>query len=224
MYLAGRLLSKLNKNSCNRYLKSYIQSRNLIYEASSELVESQLKQGFNLKENFLTEEEEEQILGEVNHRFLRRKYNSGHWDGAIVLYREMEKLEWNAPNTNIMKKFEEHVFGSKDSSISATHVLDLSEDGYIKPHIDSIKFCGALVSGLSLLSDAVMRLQLDESNYADVLIPRFSVYIMSDDIRYKYTHEILPNVAEICGQKVNRTRRITVMKRSLESDHNSQSE
>ena len=224
MYLAGRLLSKLNKNSCNHYLKSYIQSRNLIYEASSELVESQLKQGFNLKENFLTEEEEEQILGEVNHRFLRRKYNSGHWDGAIVLYREMEKLEWNTPNTTIMNKFEEHVFGSKDSSISATHVLDLSEDGYIKPHIDSIKFCGALVSGLSLLSDAVMRLQLDESNYADVLIPRFSVYIMSDDIRYKYTHEILPNVAEICGQKVSRTRRITVMKRSLESDHNSQSE
>jgi alkylated DNA repair protein alkB family protein 7 len=176
-----------------------------------------------LKENFVTKQEEEQIIGEVNHKFMRRKYNRGHWDGAIVSYREMEKLEWNPENTTIMKRFEKHVFGSEKNGLAATHVLDLHEDGYIKPHIDSVKFCGALVSGMSLLSDAVMRLQLDESNYIDVLIPRLSVYIMSNDIRYKYTHEILPNVASICGRNVNRKRRITIMKRSKESDHNSTS-
>ena len=221
MSLVGRLISKLRKSSCNQCTLSYnyIQSRNLQFEASSDLAKSQLKQGFNLKEDFLSEEEEQEILGEVNHRFMRRKYNKGHWDGAIVLYREMEKLEWNVTNMKIMRRFEKHVFGSEDNFLSATHVLDLHEDGYIKPHIDSIKFCGALVSGLSLLSDAVMRLQLDENNYADVLIPRRSVYIMSNDVRYKYTHEILPNVASVCGKEVNRTRRITVMKRSKESDH-----
>ena len=87
MSLVGRLLSKLRKSSCNQCTLSYnyIQSRNLQFEASSDLAKSQLKQGFNLKEDFLTEQEEQEILGEVNHRFMRRKYNKGHWDGAIVL-------------------------------------------------------------------------------------------------------------------------------------------
>lgn len=150
---------------------------------------------------------------------MRRKYLKGHWDGAIVLYREMEKLEWNESNGKIIERLENHVFGPKRNCLAATHVLDLHEDGFIKPHIDSIKFCGALVSGMSLLSDAVMRLKLDDKNYSDVFIPRLSVYIMSNDIRYKYTHEILPNTPSINGREIHRTRRITIMKRSKESDH-----
>ena len=201
-------------------LRLHSSSTNLIYTSSSELAELHLQHGFDLVTNFITKQEENEIIDEVNRKLMRRKYNAGHWDGAIVSYREMEKVDWNFANSVVMNKFEKHVFKGENSCLSATHVLDLHEDGYIKPHIDSIKFCGAFVSGLSLLSDAVMRLKLDENNYSDVFIPRFSVYTMSNEIRYKYTHEILPNIASVCGKDVKRTRRITVMKRSSESCHN----
>jgi alkylated DNA repair protein alkB homolog 7 len=79
----------------------------------------------------------------------------------------------------------------------------LAEDGHIKPHVDSVRFCGNTIAGLSLLSDSVMRLirttesdeiaakdqssndysrtkfEKDENAfYADVLLKRRSLYIM----------------------------------------------
>ena len=193
--------------------------RSISYIASTIQANSDLSRGFSLKENFVTQAEEQSIIEEINPRLLRRKYNKGHWDGAIVLYREMEKKEWTERNAAVMKRFEQHVFGGEENSLSETHILDLSPEGLIKPHIDSIKFCGALVSGLSLMSDAVMRLTLDEENYVDVYIPERSLYIMSNAIRYKYTHEILPSPTTVGDRTVERTRRITVMKRSKENSH-----
>ena len=191
------------------------QCRKLFYQASSVISETDLLQGFSLQKNFISQIDESSIVNEVNKQLMRRKYNTGHWDGAIVLYRELEKNEWNRENTLIMDRFQRHVFDHPSSCLSATHVLDLHENGYIKPHIDSIQFCGELVCGISLLSDAVMRLQLDNDNYVNVHLPRLSLYILSHNIRYKYTHEILPNPSVILDKSVFRTRRITLMKRSL---------
>jgi hypothetical protein len=39
------------------------------------------------------------------------------------------------------------------------HILDLHRDGHIRPHVDAARYCGPVISGLSLLSPAVMRLQ-----------------------------------------------------------------
>ena len=46
--------------------------------------------------------------------------------------------------------------------------------------LDKQKFCGDTITGLSLLSDAVMRLALekDPNQYVDVLLKRRSLYIM----------------------------------------------
>lgn len=78
-------------------------------------------------------------------------------------------------------------FGPGQTLLSSVHVLDLEPQGYIKPHVDSIKvgreqwlgapswgragqakthplpcplfqFCGSTIAGLSLLSPSVMRL------------------------------------------------------------------
>ena len=198
---------------------SKILWRHLFYHATTKQSELDILQGFSIHENFISETDENNIVNEVNPKLLRWKYNAGHWDGAIVLYRELEKNEWNQENSIVMAKFEKHVFDNPSSFILAAHVLDLHEDGHIKPHIDSTQFCGSIVSGLSLLSDAIMRLQLDDENYVDVHLPRFSLYIMSHEIRYKYTHAILPNPCTILDQCVHRTRRITVMKRSIPNNN-----
>ena len=46
--------------------------------------------------------------------------------------------------------------------------------------------------GLSLLSDSIMRFRHVESDEIfDVHLPRYSLYLMLDDYRYDWTHEIL---------------------------------
>ena len=45
--------------------------------------------------------------------------------------------------------------------MSYAHALDLAADGEIRNHVDSVKFSGAIVCGISLMSDSVMRLTED---------------------------------------------------------------
>ncbi len=99
--------------------------------------------------------------------------------------------------------------------LPAVHVLDLSKEGYIKPHIDS-KFCGPRIAGLSLLSASVMRLKWKDEDdiFVDVLLQPRTLYILQDRVRYELTHEILSD-KDSCWNKqvIPRERRISVMLR-----------
>jgi len=47
------------------------------------------------------------------------------------------------------------------------------------------------------------------------LVPRRSLYVMTDSSRYDYTHEILSNdISAINGSKVHKSRRISVVCRN----------
>jgi alkylated DNA repair protein alkB homolog 7 len=57
------------------------------------------------------------------------------------------------------------------------HAIDLTAAGHIKPHVDSIKFSGTVVAGISLLSTAIMKLQhpdLPHSVVKLLLPPRYA--------------------------------------------------
>ena len=57
---------------------------------------------------------------------------------AIVGFRETERKNWNFLNTVTIDRMRETGFASSQTRLLPyIHVLDLSEDGYIKPHIDS---------------------------------------------------------------------------------------
>lgn len=98
-------------------------------------------------------------------------------------------------------------FPKGSSLLGPVHILDLDKAGYIKPHVDSVKvclsftvvcvvytvflffmsfiflsfqFCGSTITGLSLLSDSIMRL-VPENNSAEwlnLLLSRRSLYIL----------------------------------------------
>jgi alkylated DNA repair protein alkB homolog 7 len=56
------------------------------------------------------------------------------------------------------------------------HAIDLTAAGHIRPHVDSIKFSGTVVAGISLLSTAIMKLQHPEQPHSVVkllLPPRY---------------------------------------------------
>ncbi len=94
------------------------------------------------------------------------------------------------------------------------HAIDLSANGELKPHVDSVKFSGKIVAGLSLISDAIMRLRPSakewecekkdnehsvgcgvSDGYVDLFLPKLSLYVLSGMSRYSFTHELLPSSA-----------------------------
>ncbi|CAL7942302.1 unnamed protein product [Xylocopa violacea] len=147
----------------------------------------------------------------------RLRYEQSHWDDAIHSYRETERSKWNEKNKKIINKIQQTAFPKGMSQIPLIHVLDLAPDGWIKPHVDSVKFCGEIIAGLSLLTDSVMRLQMIDNKtlYKDFLLSRRSLYIMSGAARYNYNHEILKNEKSYFeGQHIPKGRRISVICRS----------
>jgi hypothetical protein len=58
---------------------------------------------------------------------------------AIHGYRETERLHWNPQNTGILQRVCDIAFPPGSPQLSLVHVLDLAEDGVIKPHIDSAR-------------------------------------------------------------------------------------
>jgi hypothetical protein len=58
---------------------------------------------------------------------------------AIHGYRETERLHWNSQNAGILQRVRDVAFPPGTPQLSLVHVLDLAEDGVIKPHIDSVR-------------------------------------------------------------------------------------
>ncbi|ESO94504.1 hypothetical protein LOTGIDRAFT_118068 [Lottia gigantea] len=168
-------------------------------------------------ENFLTEKEEESLMLEIEPQIKRIRYQDTHWDDAIHGYRETERKVWNSVNQEILKKVRDISFAPGTPQIDFTHILDIKKDGYIKPHIDAVRFCGRIIAGLCLLSPCVMRLVLekDKGKYADILLNRRALYVMKDRARYEYTHEVLAaEKSYFKGNIVPRDRRVSVICRN----------
>ncbi|KAH8264822.1 hypothetical protein KR038_002521, partial [Drosophila bunnanda] len=202
--------------------------------------------------DFISESEEQQLHEEIEPYMSRLRYEFDHWDDAIHGFRETERKKWFPHNREVLERVRQVAF---DGAIMPyIHILDLAADGVIKPHVDSTRYCGTTISGISLLSDSVMRLvrtdaqryqqhqqsttnaketeskdadtdaayrhqpkeaSLENKFYADLLLPRRSLYIMSHTARYNFTHEILAKEhSQFQGTPVPKTRRISIICRN----------
>jgi alkylated DNA repair protein alkB family protein 7 len=185
---------------------------------------------------FLTEQEGKSIIKEVGQRMKRRPFENGHWDSVITGYREVELPDepltpWqsivpkNCAVQSIIQKTRRHLeknmivypngksvhTGSPENvTWLPCHAIDLSAQGELSAHVDSVKFSGDIVAGLSLLSDAIMRLrpsslewknaeehkvlhfsENEHNGFVDLYLPQLSLYVLSGMSRYHYTHELL---------------------------------
>ncbi|EDV39408.1 uncharacterized protein Dana_GF24508 [Drosophila ananassae] len=191
--------------------------------------------------DFISETEERQLHEEIEPYMSRLRYEFDHWDDAIHGFRETERKKWFPHNREVLERVRQVAF---DGAIMPyVHILDLAPDGVIKPHVDSTRYCGTTISGISLLSDSVMRLvrtdakryqqqseskgtddaayrhrpeaKLENNFYADLMLPRRSLYIMSHTARYNFTHEILAKEhSSYRGTPVPKTRRISIICRN----------
>ncbi|RMX62165.1 hypothetical protein DD238_003602 [Peronospora effusa] len=164
----------------------------------------------------ITKDEELLVADECSRILKRRRYEENHWDNAIVKFKEMERSRWSTETLRVLQKVREATILPKELNyFPAVHVIELAEDGYIKPHLDSIKFSGRVVAGVNLLSPSVMRFKEEYGDSViDAYLPRRSMYMMTGRVRYHYTHEIVPGMQVFKGQvPVNRTHRISILLR-----------
>ncbi|XP_035036443.1 alpha-ketoglutarate-dependent dioxygenase alkB homolog 7, mitochondrial [Hippoglossus stenolepis] len=189
----------------------------LIRGSSPELLRA-LGSQVEVRTAFITEAEEGALLGELEPGLRKKRYEFSHWDDAIHGYRETERVRWGEACEEVLSRVRSVAFPEGCSLLGPVHVLDLDKTGYIKPHIDSVKFCGSTIAGLSLLSDSIMRLVREDAknHWLDLLLPRRSLYILRDQARYSFTHEILKDEESVfSGERVPRQRRISVICRNL---------
>ena len=118
--------------------------------------------------DFITIEEEKAFMEILGPKFQRRRYEGDHWDSVIVAYKEtqlpslVENPEGYPPVLKSalqrIEAFLRKTTQVENMEILPYHVVDLSNDGHIMPHVDSVKFSGGMVSGLSLLSTRILQL------------------------------------------------------------------
>ncbi|XP_028267125.1 alpha-ketoglutarate-dependent dioxygenase alkB homolog 7, mitochondrial [Parambassis ranga] len=195
----------------------HLRDEPLIVGSSPELVQ-RLGSQVEVRPAFITEEEEAALLKELEPGLKKKRYEFDHWDDAIHGYRETERVQWGAACEEILKRVRCAAFADGSLLLGPVHILDLDKSGYIKPHVDSVKFCGSTIAGLSLLSDSIMRLVKEDAKdeWLDLLLSRRSLYVLRDQARYGYTHEILKDEESVFnGQRVPRQRRIAVICRNL---------
>ncbi|XP_017530258.3 alpha-ketoglutarate-dependent dioxygenase alkB homolog 7, mitochondrial isoform X3 [Manis javanica] len=147
---------------------------------SGPVVLSRLRDAAMVRPGFLSAAEEETLSRELEPELRRRRYEYDHWDAAIHGFRETEKSRWSEASQTILQRVQAAAFGPDQTLLPSVHVLDLEPQGYIKPHVDSVKFCGATIAGLSLLSPSVMRLvhTQEPALWLELLLEPGSLYIL----------------------------------------------
>jgi len=180
-----------------------------------------------------------------------QRHQLGHWDSAIQNYRETELFDEDSNLKAILqpirKLIEENhgvACGSRTKAFTGTwlpcHTIDLHEEGQLNAHVDSVRYSGNLVAGLSLLSTSIMRLkpaaaveegqvakesfptktapaESSPEHFVDLFLPPQSLYVLSGDSRYSYTHELLPSGSKFGGEIVQRRRRLSVIFRDAKT-------
>ena len=131
-------LKKSGKCLCSTIAR---QSKSFVPEISqwNKTIFQSLDKSLIIIPDFINEEEETSLCKEVEPHLKRLVYEKDHWDEAIVKFRETERKNWNKANTSLIDRLKSRAFDKSDSVLPYVHVLDLAEDGHIKPHIDSTR-------------------------------------------------------------------------------------
>ncbi|CAG8502832.1 14387_t:CDS:2 [Cetraspora pellucida] len=177
---------------------------------------------FTLLPNHFTSFEQEflldQSLKKLKRVFGKRiVYQDSHFDDVIHGYRECQATHWGDQNDKVIEIFNKKVYENFPKTIEwlPVHILDLSEIGGIKPHVDNVEYSGSIVAGICLMSPTVMIFHHkdDKSCNFSVLLEPGCLYIQRDKIRFNFTHEIPQDPAqhEFKGQIVPKGRRISLM-------------
>ncbi|CAF1381927.1 unnamed protein product [Adineta steineri] len=200
----------------------YSNQSNIIYSSqkAADLLQKP-SDTLQVYDDYLTDNEYDNFLKEIDGYMKRKRYEYSHWDDAIHGYRESEKSEWTTENQQVLSRIRQFAFDDPKQTLVHVHVLDIAKDGYIKPHIDAIRYCGTTITGLSFLSSSIMRLvhKDDKTLIANILLKPKSLYILKNIARFDFTHEILKDQESYFNNlHIPRNRRLSIICRNMPLD------
>jgi alkylated DNA repair dioxygenase AlkB len=149
--------------------------------------------GLILIPDFLTESEEQDIVSRIPESKGKKRSserNSVRRFGSNTPYKNQIESSIIPDYLDRIgqKLVESQLLLVKPNSISINEYLP---GNAIAPHIDSIE-SGPIITILSLLSDATMVLNHPRQQEQQILVPKLSILQLKDEIRYSWTHAILP--------------------------------
>jgi alkylated DNA repair dioxygenase AlkB len=184
--------------------------------------------GLELKENFISEQEEENLISYLD---------SNQWNGkGIEPNGELKRrtLQFGALFRYKTRKVESEIsplpvefdyllqrlnsVGLYQSERCNHLVVNEYQKGQgIMPHIDSKSLFGNTICSLSLLSDCTMEFENSTTKETfSILLPRQSLLILQNDIRYNYKHSISKNLVDkYNGVEIERSRRVSLTFRTI---------
>jgi alkylated DNA repair protein alkB family protein 7 len=132
--------------------------------------------GVRVLPEFFSHAEEEALDTFCSALLRKRPWETHHFDSVITNYRETQAAlsRLCAPGAGVVARAlrEFPPQGPRvGAPMDALHALELSPQGSIGAHVDSVKFSGGVVAGLSLRSDALMVLTVDEGAAAEGRAP-----------------------------------------------------
>ena len=163
-----------------------------------------LPQGLELKENFITSLEEEELLKEIDERpwlnDLKRRVQ--HY-GYKYDYKVRGKLEYLGEVPEFLKQI------NPGFEFNQVIVNEYLQGQGISPHIDLPSVFGNTIASLSLGEECIMEFAKD-SKKIPLLLPRRSLLTLKDEARYKWKHSIPARKSNIKQRRVSVTFRVVM--------------
>eukprot|EP00698_Gefionella_okellyi_P003990 TRINITY_DN13699_c0_g1_i1.p1 TRINITY_DN13699_c0_g1~~TRINITY_DN13699_c0_g1_i1.p1 ORF type:complete len:234 (+),score=43.84 TRINITY_DN13699_c0_g1_i1:75-776(+) len=206
---------RLHRFICYRHAVRNLHDATRVSFANAPSIKDTASFGVAIHPEFVSEAEEQLLVQAIEPMLKRSKYEYKHWDNVIIGYREVQKSPALFPDACRAVLERPRALFPAGTSLLPVHILDLERTGFISPHVDSVKFSGPTLCGLSLLSDCIMRLRHPTvtSEYVELLLRARSLYVLTGPARYEWAHEILPGEEQLFDgrEPVRRGRRISLL-------------
>lgn len=161
--------------------------------------------------DFITEDEEQVLMGLITKKLGKEKYESRHFDSVIENYRECYVSRFPPGLVPILDRAFA-LFPPSRPPMRFFHALDLHQEGDIRDHVDHVEYSGHYVVGLCLLTDAVMTLKhTSNGDVARVYLPRRALYCLQGEARFEWGHAILKGPQPFQDRLITKTRRVSLI-------------
>jgi len=168
--------------------------------------------GLRLFENFISSDLHDKFVAQMDRGVPEQ--NNGHYDGYDFPDYEAFDAAFYPLVKDVFAKLRELDFfsGEKDLKLACT-LIGYEKDGYITRHVDSQLVSGGTVILVSFLSPVVVNFYSEKGTkeHHKIFVPPRSMYVISGEARYKWSHEILPDETSYDSTPFERGRRYAIL-------------
>ncbi|MBA2728079.1 MAG: zinc finger MYND domain-containing protein [Parachlamydiaceae bacterium] len=170
--------------------------------------------GLRLIENFISDDLHERFIEQMNRGI--PEINNGHYDGyTFKNFEDFDKVFYTLTKDVFLKLKVLNFFSSEKRPLKlACTLLGYDKNGFITRHVDSPLLSGGTVILISFNSPVVVNFysqKKTEEQQHKIFIPPKSIYAISGEARYEWSHAILKDENTYNSKEFARGRRYVIV-------------